>query len=242
LKREVEMKLRKVRVSVFAAVIFLLVLSFCPLTGWAETVTEERDVSSFHSVRLSTVGRISITQGKKQRLAIQATTEVLNILETEVRNGTLIISSRRNISRGDEPKISIEMGDIRSLGISGSGEIKGKNTFKVDALDLQINGSGNFILKLEAGSIDSAISGSGGIDLSGETGSLDVRISGSGELFAFNLVAESASIKVSGSGNCRVHVTEQLDVNVSGSGNVDYRGSPKVNFSGSGSGSIRSKE
>ena len=113
--------------------------------------------------------------------------------------------------------------------------------WQADPVDAQISGSGDLSLELEARSVIARISGSGGIAMSGRTESLETRISGSGGLSAFDLETGNASIRISGSGSCKVHVKDELDVHISGSGSVDYKGNPKVNVSGSGSGSVQSK-
>jgi hypothetical protein len=223
-------------------------------------VTEVREVASFHSVDLQTVGSISLRQGRNQSLQVRAEREVLEQLKTEVRDGTLIIWSRWNIRKSDALEIIIEMESVKALSVSGSGKIKGENRIVTENLDLRISGSGDMNLMLEADSVDVKISGSGDMSLelesttsnvrisgsgdvvlSGTTESLGTRISGSGSLSAFGLESRNASVRISGSGNCSVHVLDKLDVHVSGSGNVDYRGRPLVNLSGSGSGSVRSK-
>ena len=247
--------------KIFVAML-LIQVSCCVLPGlvFAEPVREERELPAFHSVDLRTVGSISLTQGDAQSLVIQADSNVLRYLKTEVRDGVLIISSRRNIRKGDAPEITIEMKRVISLRISGSGEIQGQNRIVSKSLDLVISGSGNIMLELkaeqlsakvsgsgdmfldvEAKTLTTHISGSGDVEASGKSADLEVKISGSGGFSAYDLETLNAHIKISGSGSCRVHVRELLDVNVSGSGDVVYMGNPKVNLTGSGSGSVRAR-
>jgi hypothetical protein len=244
------------------AVMLLILVSCCvlPLFVFAEQVREEREVPAFHSVDLRTVGSISLTQGDAQSLVVRADSNVLRYLKTEVQEGVLVISSRRNIRRDDAPEITIEMKQVRSLGISGSGEIQGQNRIVSKSLDLVISGSGTIMLELnaeqlsskvsgsgdmflevEAKTLTTHISGSGDVELSGKSADLDVKISGSGSLSAYDLETLNAHIKISGSGSCRVHARELLDVNISGSGDVVYMGNPKVSLTGSGSGSVRAR-
>jgi len=246
-----------------AAVAVLLVLICCclsPVVTLAERLTEEREVEPFHSVDLRTVGHISLTQGDEQSIVIRAERDVLQKLKTEVRGGELIISSKWNIRQAEAPEIFITITKVRSLKISGSGEIKGEERIfskdlelgisgsgdillelKAEQLHTKVSGSGNMSLELEAKYVTTHISGSGDIEMVGLSGSLETRISGSGSLTALDLETREATIRISGSGNCRVHVRDTLDVRISGSGDVEYRGNPKVNLSGSGSGSVRSE-
>ena len=254
------MRYVKRRVCRAAALLLCICCCMVPALVMAEAVVEEREVGSFHSVDLRTVGRISLTQGDRQSLVIRADRDVLEKLRTEVRDGTLIISSRWNIRRVDAPDIEIEMERVRALRISGSGEIGGENRIMSKDIDLSISGSGDILLEMkaeqvevkvsgsgemsleiEAETVATNISGSGDVEMSGKAASMKTKISGSGSLSAHDLETRSATIRISGSGSCTVHVTDDLEVDISGSGNVEYKGQPRVNLSGSGSGSVRSK-
>jgi hypothetical protein len=245
---------------IVAMLLFLVSCCVLPTLVFAERVSEERDVPSFHSVDLRTVGNISLTQGDAQSLVIRTESDVLRYLETEVRDGVLVISSRRNIRKYDAPDMVIKMKKARSLRISGSGEIQGQNRIVSKSLDLVISGSGTMVLELEAEQLNTKvsgsgdmfleveaktltthISGSGDVEVSGKSGDLEVKISGSGSLSAYDLETLDAYIRISGSGSCRVRARELLDVNVSGSGDVVYMGNPKVSLTGSGSGSVRAR-
>ncbi len=214
--------------------------SAVPTRGLAEIISESRDVSTFHSIRLSVNGDVTVTQGKGQSLEIRADDDIMPRLRTKVKNGTLIISSTGVVRGRAFLEIDIEMEEIKSLNISGSGTIKVKNRIEAATVSLKISGSGSIFLELDASDIDTKISGSGVINLSGTVRSHTIEISGSGDTNAFELITEKTSVKISGSGDCMVNVSENLDVKISGSGDVEYKGSPKVNFRGSGSGTVRS--
>jgi phage-related protein len=66
----------------------------------------------------------------------------------------------------------------------------------------------------------------------------DIHISGSGDVRNFGLQATKAKVKVSGSGNTEITVSNFLDVRINGSGDVYYKGNPSVNADISGSGKV----
>ena len=126
------------------------------------------------------------------------------------------------------------------MNLSGSGKVIGEGTFDTGDLDLGVSGSGDLELDVEADNIDTGISGSGDIELTGSAKEHAVSISGSGRLDAEDLEAETYRIRISGSGSCRINVSEEIDSRVSGSGSIYYKGSPnKVNNHSSGSGKLR---
>jgi hypothetical protein len=236
------MKKRRELICVTTVVAFLALVIWVvsPSIGKAEVISEAREVPSFHSIRLSVNGEVTVTQKKGQSLVIRADDEVLPRLRTRVKNGTLVISSIGGIRRSAQLEIDIEMEEINGLSISGSGTIMVNDRIKADDVSLKISGSGDIFLELDANDIVTKISGSGKINLSGTVKSHTIDISGSGDTKAFDLLTDTTSVNISGSGDCMVNVTENLDVKISGSGDVEYKGSPKINFKGSGSGTVKS--
>jgi hypothetical protein len=238
------MKRKREILIIITGIAFLTVVSWIvsPSIGMAEVISETRDVPKFHSIRLSVHGDVTVTQGTSQSLEIRADDDVMPRLKTKVKNGTLVISATGIVRGPALLEIDIEMEEIKGLHISGSGTIKFNNSIEADSVSLKISGSGSIILELDASDIDTNISGSGAINLSGTVRSHTIEINGSGDMKAFDLKTEETSVRISGSGDCKVNVSENLDVKISGSGDLEYRGSPNVSFKGSGSGTMKSVE
>ena len=72
----------------------------------------------------------------------------------------------------------------------------------------------------------------------GKASSVDSNISGSGKVVATDLVADTVSCSVSGSGDFFVTAQKYLNVDISGSGSVKYKGNPQIDQSISGSGKV----
>jgi hypothetical protein len=96
-------------------------------------------------------------------------------------------------------------------------------------------------LELDVVDLETKISGSGSMNLSGKTDQHDAAISGSGKINAFDMQTKNVSLKISGSGNCKVNATETLQTRISGSAEVFYKGQPRITSKISGSGSLESQ-
>jgi uncharacterized protein (AIM24 family) len=162
-------------------------------------------------------------------------------LNYDVISGLWKIAFEDGECRSDHDiEIDITVTDLKSLKVSGSGDIiVDSDTLVLEhELEMRISGSGAIYLKADLPSIDASISGSGDLELSGITQNLDIDISGSGRVEAFELASENARIEVSGSGKTEVFVDGGiLDVDISGSGKVWYKGNPSslvMDVSGSG--------
>ncbi|NND08910.1 MAG: DUF2807 domain-containing protein [Saprospiraceae bacterium] len=206
--------------------------------GNGNDITETFSVRDFTGVRLTMDANVFITQGEVQDVTITAQANIIDELQLRVRNDVLIIDTDRCIRDFNEVDIFITIPEIRELSLSGSGKIIGENTFLVEDIELNLTGSGDIDLGLEAEYIRGAISGSGEVTLEGKGRSLDYRISGSGDLSAFDLFVRQADLTISGSGDMEVFVEEFLDVRISGSGDVMYKGNPEIDSRVSGSGNV----
>ena len=130
----------------------------------------------------------------------------------------------------------ITVKDLEGVSISGSGDINGNDEFSSDNFYADIAGSGDIAIKVSANRLESNISGSGSIHLSGSANSYDTTITGSGDVDAFELRARDSSVVITGSGNCRISVSDTLRAKITGSGDVLYKGHPanRPNDNGSG--------
>jgi len=234
----------KTKIQLIISVMSILLITNFQINASTFQNSKTRDLPKFTSLKLAISADVYLTQSSTQSFRIEASDKLVNLIETEVKNGNLTIKwSKNNVRHNEKIKIYISMEDIVGLAISGSGDIIADGKIKTDKISLKISGSGDMSFSnLEANDIQSKISGSADISISGTqtVNSFSVAISGSGGIEAAKLKVENAKIKISGSGNCKLSVSEQLDATISGSGDIYYSGRPKINGKVAGSGSIRS--
>jgi hypothetical protein len=163
------------------------------------------------------------------------------LIETDVQNDHLVISQGNYNLKPTTLEFNITVANLKGIAISGSGNVIGKSRFVSDDFYAKISGSGDMTLELDVADLETEISGSGSMNLSGETDHYEAAISGSGKINAFDMHTKNVSLKVSGSGNCKVNATETLHTRISGSGDVAYKGRPRITSKISGSGSLESR-
>ncbi|NOQ73421.1 MAG: hypothetical protein GQ574_15555 [Crocinitomix sp.] len=207
-------------------------------------VTQEREHTDFSKISLEMAADLYVTQGDEYSVSIEASNNLMEIIETKVSGTTLEIDLKKGkcIKNNYDVKVYITLPELKDLSISGSGDVFIPNKMTSDDLELDISGSGSLeIDSLFVNHVEMVISGSGDVMLTAmdtiETETID--ISGSGEVRAFNVPSKTVEIRVSGSGECEVYAIDRLDVNISGSGDVTYKGNPIIDQRISGSGSIK---
>jgi len=210
--------------------------------GSGNVISESRQVPEFGEIRLEGQGKVVLAQGNQSSLEVTSDDNILPSIETTVINGKLIISHEKGKNlKPTTLSFAITVKDLKGVSIAGSGDIMGNDEFNSAKFYADIAGSGDIAVKVNADRLESGISGSGSISLSGSTNSHDARITGSGDVDAFELQASDSSVVITGSGNCRVNVSELLRAKITGSGDVLYKGHPRISQSITGSGKVKDR-
>jgi hypothetical protein len=207
--------------------------------GSGKIVSEVRDVSGFERVSVSGSGQLSIVQGDKESLSIEADDNLLPLIKSYVVGGTLRIGPENvNLSPTREIHYSLQLKSLKELHLSGSLEAEAAS-LQTDRLLVSISGSGKVQLpRLTADDLEVRVSGAGDIQIGGKVTHQTIDISGSGNYQAGGCESQSAVIHVSGSGDATLWAQQSVEAHVSGSGNVGYYGSPQVSTHVSGAGSV----
>ncbi|GLU45484.1 head GIN domain-containing protein [Allomuricauda sp. NBRC 101325] len=212
--------------------------------GNGDVVTIERSVGDYDAVSLAGWFDVEIVSGKEGKLTLKGESNLLEYIETEVKNGKLVIKTENGVNLkpsnwNSSIIITVPVESIDAVSLAGSGDIVGKTTITSNNFSTNLAGSGDITLQVDAKSIDASLAGSGDINLSGKTTDFEVSIAGSGDIKAYELEAENVKASISGSADIRVTANQSIEARVSGSGDIHYRGNPtKINTKSSGSGDI----
>ena len=220
----------------------IVIINGKSVQGSGTIITQAREVAEFRRIHLKGFGKLFLTPGEKQSLEIKTDDNIMPLIETAVSGNKLTISQGNNHLRPTFFEVYITVQNLEGAAISGSGDIVGNGRFVTDTLYAEISGSGDMDLEVETDLLENKISGSGSLRLSGKAEEYTISVSGSGKINAFDVDAKHVSVKVSGSGDCRISASESLDARISGSGDVYYKGRPRINTKISGSGSLKSRD
>ena len=205
-----------------------------------EPISKNFDSETFTGVSNKIGANIYLTQKEEQSIEITANENALKNLSLKVKDGILIIDSKKFKFHFDSVSIRISIPKLTSLQINGSGNISTSTFFdSCGSLKLQVNGSGNIDAFVNSdATVTSEINGSGNIYLKGKSVEFNSEIQGSGNINAFDLRVNHSTVDINGSGNCEVTADSTLNVIIRGSGNIYYKGFPVLNSKVSGSGEI----
>jgi hypothetical protein len=179
--------------------------------GSGNSTSETRQVGDFTSVSLNAVADVTISPGDKVQVTITADDNILPLLKTTVKSGTLQIDSTQDYHSKSGVKIDIIMPSISTAVLNGVGNIT-INKVPSDSLDVQIHGTGS-------------------ITASGSSPKLSASLAGVGNLNLSDWSAQQATVQVSGSGSAKVDASQSLDATVAGVGNIHYKNHPGLQLS-----------
>lgn len=208
--------------------------------GEGAAVSEDRSTAAFSGVRLAIDADVYLSQGSVQSIRVEAQRNVLDVLQTEVRDNQLCLGfGRTTVRRHDPIRVYLTMPTLTSVEVAGSGRVVGQGPLNTQDLRLDVAGSGSVALpQLTVRDLRTTLSGSGDMQLGGTARRQQLTISGSGKLDGFALALNTAEVNINGSGGAELSVAETLQATISGSGVVYYRGRPAVTSRISGSGRV----
>ncbi|HEY7472490.1 MAG TPA: head GIN domain-containing protein [Gemmatimonadota bacterium] len=207
------------------------------VAGSGVVTSQNRSVPAFDRIDIGGEYEVVVRVGATRSVVLEGDDNLLPLVRTEVRNGTLHIESEQDLRPRDAIRIEIAVETLNAVHSGGSSNVAVRDV-RSSAFDVGVSGSSELTANGEFGDLSASISGSGEIHMNGTAGAIDGDVSGSGELDLLEVRARSARIDVSGSGDVAVQVSDRLDASVSGSGDVRYRGQPRVDADVSGSGSV----
>jgi len=239
--------------TIMKRIAILFLLAGFALTALTQTTindpnAQKRSASGYHGVSVSGSIELFLTQGNEESVVVSADdTKWRDRIVTEVRNGILhIYPDSKNKIQFDwsmHPKrmrAYVSIKEIDYLSSSGSGSAHIEGNLKAEKLNIDISGSGKLEGKIVVKDLSVGLSGSADADLSGNAENSDLHISGSGNIKNYDFATAFCKTSISGSGNVRITVTQELSVHISGSGNVFIKGNSLIrDYSASGSGKFK---
>ncbi|MEM1120595.1 MAG: head GIN domain-containing protein [Bacteroidota bacterium] len=206
--------------------------------GFGSTITEELNLSDFTGIELNIDAQVYLEQGDDVEILVKGQENIIDELETRVRNEVWEIEFDDCVDDSDVLRIYITAPNLNFIANNGSGKIQSDDILQVEDLELKNNGSGKIQLSVEADIITARNTGSGKVEIEGVTATLDADLKGSGDLLAFDLLARDGQVEVDGSGDAQVNISDFLEIMIEGSGDVYYKGQPDLKVTTRGSGKV----
>lgn len=229
-------------------ILFLIFgLSSCMYNGVkgdGNVVSNKRKISDdFVRIEASRGLDVYITKSKKMKLVVEADENLHELIETEVREGTLYITSSKNIWSASSKKIHLSVDFINEIRVSSGAEVFSENTFTSEKLAVNASSGAQANLDLKVNDLRCESSSGAEIKLSGEANNFDASSSSGSEIEAYGLKARNCNAEATSGSDMELMVTEVFVGKATSGGDIKFKGRPKKaqqdNTSG---GSVRSTD
>ncbi|MDD4553710.1 MAG: DUF2807 domain-containing protein [Bacteroidales bacterium] len=208
--------------------------------GNGDVKKESRKISSFNGIEVSGAFKVFLKQGSTEELVVETDENILPLVKTEVYGSTLKIETKKPISHVSTLKVYITFKDLNKLDLSGAVDIISEGMLNIPELNFDASGASDTKLDLTIRKLHIDCSGASKIRLNGTAGDVEMDLSGASDILAYDMVAETYDIEISGAGEAQINVTKKIAAEISGAGTVKYKGSPsEIDQNVSGAGSIK---
>lgn len=204
------------------------------IKGSGKVQKEQRQITPFSKVSVSTAVQLIITQGPAlPNLTVEAEDNILPYIETKVEGNTLHIginnkSKHQNLNPTKPMKVYVTVIEISEFEGSSASKITGTNTWKANTLKIDLSSASSINMTVEAKELDIEVSSAAKAEITGTCTKLEMDVNSAAKVDAEGLVAENADIDVSSAASASVKVTEKLSYDVSSAGKLNYSGSPRI--------------
>ena len=208
--------------------------------GSGNVVSEERAVAGFDAIDLALPAHVEIVQDGSERLLLTVDDNVAPYVETEVRDGRLLVRNPNGVDLRPTglARIVVHVKALASVALAGTGDVR-IPMLRTARFALEVGGSGDVQLGIiQARDLSARVAGSGHVSVAGDVDRLEVAISGTGTVAAARLRAKRASVSISGSGRATTWPRESLEARINGVGEIAYYGDPVVEKRIAGVGSV----
>jgi hypothetical protein len=249
-----------------AVILAMTTLAACDMfidciDGNGDVQTELRDAVPFTAIANETSFHVNYIQDDEYSITVEAESNILPYIETEITSGSLEIRTIRGthcLNYTRHPVVTVTAPNISEIVSAGSGDffsgpLSGTDVRIVNSgsgditagtvsgteVSIVISGSGNVMTdEIASATMKATLTGSGDLTMSGEAVTSRYVVSGSGTAFSRYFASDDATVTMSGSGSVYATVYDNLNAVISGSGNIYLLGDPDVNLTRTGSGRI----
>ncbi|MCB0456856.1 MAG: head GIN domain-containing protein [Flavobacteriaceae bacterium] len=213
------------------------------VVGNGNVTTKTVSTGAYDEIKLVGSMDVHLVSGNEGNISVTTDDNLHEYVVIEVKGNELIIKTEKNyyLKTKNGIHVTVPFQDISEVSLTGSGDIDTKNVIKAANFEVNLTGSGNIKLMVDATTVETEVTGSGDITMEGTTENLKVTVTGSGDFKGFDLQSNTTEARVNGSGDAQIVANKNLNARVSGSGDITYKGNPeRSDTKTSGSGDISS--
>jgi len=218
-------------ITALAAIIMLSSCNFDSIIGQVHgngnVETEERMVTeNFSEVKGSAGLDVYLTEGSENKIVVEADENILEIIETDITNGRLYLTTRQNIGRAKSKKVHVTYKKINEIYASSGADVIVSSVVKSEKIILDASSGSDIEVEVFAKEVFAETSSGADIHVTGKATLLMASSSSGSEINAKELIVINCNADASSGANIIVNVKEKLSTEATSGGNIKYYGNP----------------
>jgi len=204
--------------------------------GNGKVVKEERTVTGFDEVSVSTGIELILNQDSFEKVVVETDENIQKILKTEVVGNKLKIYLEEGVNHARELKVHVTVKQLKAVSASAGSEVR--TAGNINSESLKIHSSSGSEVRMEVKCTSLMLDSSSGSELtvSGNAVEIKAKSSSGSDLDASKLVAEKGDASASSGSDLDVHVTKEIKAYSSSGSNITVAGNPSIRDTNSSSG------
>lgn len=145
------MKTLKTIIFISFLLIFSAINAQEKLIGNKDVITENRNLSAFTKIEVIDDLTVLLVYSDEQSVTVEADSNVINAVTTEINNGALIIKTKAKIVRAKELTVHVKVNkNLTAIYAYNNAKVKSNNSLLIDTITLNAYDDSNFSLKLSS--------------------------------------------------------------------------------------------
>lgn len=207
------------------------------VNGDGNVISKKRKISNdFVRISASRGLDVYITKSKNISLEVEADENLHELIETEVKNGTLYITASKNIYMASAKKIHVSADNINEIKVNSGAEVYSENTFSSDKLVLSVSSGAHAKMDLKVNELTCESSSGAGMVLRGEANHFKASSSSGSDIKAYELIAKECTAKASSGSDIKLNVSDRFDGRASSGADIKFKGNPDEVYQNDNSG------
>ncbi len=192
------------------------------IIGSGNVVTKDVTVQPFDQLEASGVFNVSLTQGDKETVKIEAEDNLQNLFNIKNDGDKLIVEMKKDSHFDSKKKMTvyITFKNLKSLDLKMVGNVASEGNLNFGDLSLDNKSVGSVDLALNAQKLNIKNKSVGNLKLSGKAENAVIRSNSVGSIKAADLVVQTMDIDNDGVGSAEVNAAKELKVKDSFLGKV----------------------
>ena len=199
------------------------------VTGNRNVIEQTRKINDdYTKIKISNGLDVYITQSNKASITIKADENLLSIIKTEVKNGTLKVYTDKKIGSAKSKKIYITTKSIEAITASSGSDVIIENMLTSPNFEANTSSGANMKLQIKTTTLTSSSSSGSHLNISGSATEYLGSVSSGSSAKAYELESKIVTAKASSGGNIDVFASKSIDARASSGGDIDYKGNPEI--------------